>query len=722
MSPTPSRGWRDMRLSAKLPLSTFVIVSLVFAAFVLTVSVAISRSIEARAEREMADKVKIVIDLLEAADRDFRARTPILAQGFLDRLKGKFELDPANAPVNGKPAPSLKLDGKLVNMDFTVVDRFTQVTGAVATVFAKTGDDFIRVTTSLKTDKGERAIGTLLDRAHPGYQAVLDGKSFLGFAVLFGKPYITQYDPIRDAQGKVIGLTFVGMPFEEYLKQIKDALRGMKIGDTGYFYVMDARPGTTYGNLIVHPSAEGKNLLDTKDASGREFLKEIMEQKNGQIRYPWVNKERGESSPRDKVVAFAHFKGWNWIVVAGTYEDEFTSDVIRLRNIFAGLGVVLVLGISASLYVLIRRVVSRPLEQVYGAAQSLAAGDLSARLKVQARDEIGEVMEAMNKVATGLSEVVRSVHRGAESVSTASAEIAQGNQDLSARTESQASALEQTAASMEELGSTVRQNADNARQANQLAQSASQVAVQGGEVVAQVVDTMKGINHSSRRIADIIAVIDGIAFQTNILALNAAVEAARAGEQGRGFAVVAGEVRNLAQRSAEAAKEIKTLISDSVGRVEQGTQLVDQAGKTMEDVVASIRRVTDIMGEISAASSEQSAGVGQVAEAVTNMDQATQQNAALVEQMAAAASSLKSQSEELVRTVSVFKMATVDGGMALGVSPSRAPVATVQAPVTASRNARHSAAPPMKSRAAPVAMAAPPAKPVAGNDGDWETF
>ncbi len=269
-----------------------------------------------------------------------------------------------------------------------------------------------------------------------------------------------------------------------------------------------------------------------------------------------------------------------------------------------------------------------------------------------------------------MESAVATVRASAGNMDVACAEIASGNHDLSARTESQASALEQTASSMEELSSTVKQNADNARQANQLAQSASTVAVQGGEVVAQVVDTMKGINDSARKIHDIISVIDGIAFQTNILALNAAVEAARAGEQGRGFAVVAGEVRTLASRSAEAAKEIKQLITESVTRVDQGTNLVDQAGATMNEVVASIRRVTDIMGEISAASAEQSRGVGQVGEAVTTIDQMTQQNAALVEEMAAAASSLKGQAQELVQAVSVFKVTTVGTSYASAAPPA----------------------------------------------------
>jgi methyl-accepting chemotaxis protein len=336
------------------------------------------------------------------------------------------------------------------------------------------------------------------------------------------------------------------------------------------------------------------------------------------------------------------------------------------------LGVV-ALGLLGVFGWLLVRSITRPLDQAVAISRAVAAGDLSIQFEASGKSETSQLLMALKAMQGSLSGVVDNVRRNSESVATASAQIAQGNNDLSSRTEEQASALEETAASMEQLGATVKQNAENAKQANQLALGANEVAIRGGKVVGEVVETMKGINDSSRRIADIIGVIDGIAFQTNILALNAAVEAARAGEQGRGFAVVASEVRSLAQRSAEAAKEIKSLIGTSVERVEQGTAQVDQAGATMAELVGSIKRVTDIMGEISAASVEQSAGVAQVGEAVTQMDQATQQNAALVEESAAAAESLKVQAQQLVQVVAVFKLGT--DGESRSTPPAQAHVA-----------------------------------------------
>ena len=403
-----------------------------------------------------------------------------------------------------------------------------------------------------------------------------------------------------------------------------------------------------------------------------------------------------------------------------TASDRFhTIRGVSIASIVLGLLFAMLFGWS------LMRGITAPLGRAVEVSQAIAQGDLSQTISSSGNDEIATLMHALSDMQTRLAEVVGNVRKGSEGVSTASAEIASGNHDLSARTESQASALEQTAASMEQLSATVKQNADSARQANQLAVSASAVAVKGGDVVAQVVDTMKGINDASRKISDIISVIDGIAFQTNILALNAAVEAARAGEQGRGFAVVASEVRSLAGRSADAAKEIKTLINASVERVEQGSALVDQAGTTMTEVVGSIRRVTDIMGEISAASNEQSAGVSQVGEAVTQMDQVTQQNAALVEEMAAAASSLKSQAQELVQVVAVFKLGGNDHHQSMAPRPAAVRATTPAAKAYKAPERRALAAP-----SKPVARPAPPkaskttvaAAPAKGGDDDWETF
>ncbi|MGB6054770.1 MAG: methyl-accepting chemotaxis protein [Burkholderiaceae bacterium] len=357
--------------------------------------------------------------------------------------------------------------------------------------------------------------------------------------------------------------------------------------------------------------------------------------------------------------------------VAANTDQIFRSG----RVVLGGLGLLALL-IGGLLSWRLTRSITRPLRQAVGFAGKIAGGDLGQQIEVHSSDEVGQLLHALKDMNASLAQVVGQVRAGTDTIATASAQIAAGNADLSSRTEQQASSLEETASSMEELTSTVKQNADNARQANQLAVSASEVAGRGGAVVAKVVDTMGSINASSKKIVDIIGVIDGIAFQTNILALNAAVEAARAGEQGRGFAVVASEVRNLAQRSAAAAKEIKTLIDDSVGKVETGTELVNEAGTTMQEIVESVKHVTDIMGEITAASAEQTAGIEQINQAITQMDQVTQQNAALVEEAAAASESMQEQASKLAQVVGMFRIAEARGAPAIAVAtapPARLP-------------------------------------------------
>ncbi|WP_304350266.1 methyl-accepting chemotaxis protein [Comamonas testosteroni] len=522
-------------------------------------------------------------------------------------------------------------------------------------------------------------------------------------------------------------------------------LRHVNNDEPGYMAQVEAQ----FEQLQKH-LADAKKLYEPLivTAEERELYAQFLRERE---RYVELNKQlfeisrRGDKEQAKQVLGGESLKLYDQSSATLQKLIKFNSDVARDETLASQRvydGAVRMLALAALVAVLVAagagiwlvRSIRAPLEQAVQAADRVANGDLSGVIRVEREDETGRLLSALERMQSSLVQTVRTVRQNAEGVASASSQIASGNVDLSGRTEEQASALEETAASMEQLGSTVRQNADNARAANQMAVNASQVAAQGGAVVAEVVETMKGINNSSQQIADIITVIDSIAFQTNILALNAAVEAARAGEQGRGFAVVAGEVRTLAQRSAEAAKEIKALISTSVQRVEQGTQLVDKAGATMADIVSAISRVTDLMAEISAASQEQSQGVAQVGEAVTQMDQTTQQNAALVEESAAAAGALRKQAQDLVQAVAVFQL---PGSALHDQAPRAAARAAAPAVVASAAPARQAPVRRVAARSAPM-----PAAPrslmggaVAGesaaarnapksslNEDDWETF
>jgi len=393
------------------------------------------------------------------------------------------------------------------------------------------------------------------------------------------------------------------------------------------------------------------------------------------------------------------------------------QNLVTLSNSMTVAG--LILAVLAGF--LLMRAIIRPLNEAVTIANAVASGDLTTRIEVRSTNEMGRLLQALKTMNDNLLDLVGKVRHSTQSIATASGEIASGNMDLSQRTEEQASSLEETASSMEELTSTVRQNAENARQANQLAAGASEVAMKGGTVVGQVVQTMSSINDSSKKVVEIIGVIDGIAFQTNILALNAAVEAARAGEQGRGFAVVATEVRTLAQRSAAAAKEIKGLINDSVAKVDEGTKLVDEAGTTMDEIVAAVKRVTDIMSEISAASQEQSSGIEQINQAVSQMDEATQQNAALVEEASAAAESMKEQSNVLTQAVSVFKFEHRSAATAAVPKAQKQQSGTL-IKLPNRRPAPKKAVADVKTDTTSEKLTAPSRKAAAAGGEDWEAF
>ncbi|SIT39766.1 Methyl-accepting chemotaxis protein I serine chemoreceptor protein [Paraburkholderia piptadeniae] len=511
-------------------------------------------------------------------------------------------------------------------------------------------------------------------------------------------------------------------------------LSTMRYGESGYLFVMDSKPV-----VLMHPTLPqmvGKQVGDFKDPDGKLLYVTIVDAAkatgNGFAAYRGRLPHSEEAVP--KISYVVHFAPWDWNITSGVFVRDI--DTAYYANLVERFIVVLVIGavISLAMLLIIRNVrasLGGEPQDAARLASRIATGDLTHIVSVRAGDS-SSMMAAMNEMQSRLQRAIGEIRQSAESIATATQQIAAGNGDLSQRTEQQAASLQETAASMEELTATVKQNADNARQASGLANNASEIATKGNEVVNRVIRTMTEINDSSRQISEIIGVIEGIAFQTNILALNAAVEAARAGEQGRGFAVVAGEVRSLAQRSATAAKEIKQLIGASVERVNNGYTLVEQAGTTMGDIMQAVRRVTDIMGEIAAASEEQSSGISQVGRAVTQMDEVTQQNAALVEQAAAAASSLQDQAARLRQAIGMFR---VNGGEAAVASKTVASAAKKAADAIAK-------APP--APAAPVTKAAPDAapsvatKPVAkpaaksaerprpakvqSSDDDWTTF
>jgi methyl-accepting chemotaxis protein-2 (aspartate sensor receptor) len=645
-------GWS---VGSKITAFTFALVGLILAALVTTTAWTTSSLLHERAVVSMKAELRSVVATIEMFDKAVSSEAVSFGRIFAAGLPGEFSVDTANTvDIGGKPVPALKNGDKVLNLDFSAPDRFTRETGGNATVFVASGDDFVRVTTSVRKENGERAVGTLLDRASPAYARLKDGKPYVGLVTLFGKQTITDYEPVRDAAGKVIAVLYVGIDISADLAVLKERIKSMKVGDTGYFYVLNAAPGKNYGELLVHPTRQGANILDSRDADGRQFVREMLEKKEGMSAYPWQNP--GDDRARTRIAAYTLFKDWNWLVAGGTYEDEIVQEAASLRNRAILSGLVALAIFALILNAVMKRIVTRPLMEARDAAVRMAQGDLTVALASNRRDEIGRLAAAMNEIGKGLSYVVGQVRSGAEQIASASSEISAGNLDLCSRTEQQAATLAATANAMQDLTDAVRRNAGDAQQANQLAVNTSMVAEEGGRMVGQVIERMEAIKASSGRIADIIGTIDGIAFQTNILALNAAVEAARAGEQGRGFAVVASEVRNLAQRSAAAAREIKTLIQASGAEVDAGGRLVQEAGTTMSEVLNSAGQVTGIMSRISAASLEQTGGIEHVNRSIGEMDQATQHNAALVEEASAAAQAMQEQAAQLARAVRLFKL------------------------------------------------------------------
>ena len=861
-------------LGLKLALSVALGVLAVLGSTTLIVGWQASSSLSSKAEDELGTAVDVGERLLQTYDSSLRDTARRLYDTFLAFLPEqdlRVAVDERIAVGDFNP-PALYMGDMLLNGNDDPVDLFELATGGVATVFARDGEDFIRVTTSLRDDNNFRAVGTALNRQHPAYAGLFEGKEYVGRATLFGRDYMTYYSPIANLDNEVIGVFFIGVPYGETLQGLRESIRQAELGEDGYFIAIN----TADGRLEVHPSLEGQKIEEIENGELKAALTALWKDPAGEFELSLPSR----SGDLQTMVGRARdFAPWGWRLVALESRAAARGPAVRLLATMSALGVVALAFLAAALGWIARRLVTKPLGEAVQAVEAVASGNLDVSLRTDREDEVGRLYGAMTRMSAQIKErmqaerdvaqrnlgvrlaleqasvglmiadnehritfanprvsqmlrdqleqirvripefdpddiVGKSIHRfhggsvervsrtldglsgqhrtritlgtaifelsvntvadesgqragfvvewhdrttdvqfeqeianvveaaaegnldlrmqtagrsgfyalvsnrlnqlldqvnaslselrrvlsalaqgdlsrrieadmvgvfgamksdanatierlreivgqiqtAAESINTAAGEISAGNMDLSSRTEQQAASLEETASSMEELTGTVQQNADSARKASELAQDATGVATEGGEVVQQVVDVMGEITLASKKIGDIIGTVDGIAFQTNILALNAAVEAARAGEAGRGFAVVASEVRALAQRSAEAAKEIKQLVGDSMDKVGAGSKLVNEAGATMQQIVRSVKQVTDLIAEIASASTEQSGGIEQVNRTVAQLDEMTQQNAALVEEAMASARSMEEQAQDLVRAASAFHL------------------------------------------------------------------
>jgi methyl-accepting chemotaxis protein len=646
-------SFQHQSIGAKLALLACGIVAVLFAVFAWSLSRTAGTLVREQAVAAIHEQDRGIADMVAMYNASLDAEVDHFMGLFASFLPSTFSVDESQTvPINGKPTPTFKAGDQTLNLDFTIPDAFLARTGAISTVFARTGDDFVRVTTSLKQQSGERAVGTLLDRKGPAYNAVSTGGVYLGIAKLFGKEYITKYQAIKDGSGRVIGALFVGVDISEQYAAVRQKILDKKIGQHGYFFALDASHGANRGKFLVHPDSEGK-LPDDPDG----IYKQMLESTEGLVEYTGVDTASGYSDSRARIVSYTAVPEWNWVVAGTADRDELMANVMAARNRAFAIGAGLVIAFAVFFVIVTRKLVVRPLDEVVTLSERFAEGDLRARLSTSRSDEIGRLMASIDKMGNGLATIVSQVRDASGDISLGTDSIARDSGEIALRISTQASSLEETAASMEQLTATVQRNAENAHEADRLVASAASAAVDGGEAVTRVVSTMGDISDSARRIGDITDVIEGIAFQTNILALNAAVESARAGEHGRGFAVVASEVRALAQRSAQAAKEIGALIDESVSKVQNGYKIAEHASDTMRGIVSRVEEITSIMSEINVASREQSIGIEQINIAVSQIGEATQQSADLVATAEQSAGELKSQGERLSAVVSVFKVA-----------------------------------------------------------------
>ncbi|BBE80017.1 MULTISPECIES: methyl-accepting chemotaxis protein [Phytobacter] len=634
-------------LGTKLSLLTGTSVAVLFLIFTFLLSNKASQQLETLAVEDLHNQSTGVQDMVEMFNSSLSEEVESYTRLFSSFLPQPVTIDQAQRrEINGISVPLLKGGDSDLHENNAIVDDFLTRTGAIATLFVRSGDDFVRVATSLRKENGDRAIGTKLDKASPAFAPALKGETYRGLALLFGKRYITQYQPVKDNNGNTIAILFVGVDITHSWEIMRSKILGRQLGDSGRFYVLDRNNGKNYGNYLFHPSEEGKRpQWDERD------LNTVLQQTTGTL-------EQQRPDGHRQMLSWITVPGWNWTVVGEVDKAALLNDVNTLRNQFLIAGLVLSLLFAALFVVIVRRWLTRPLRDAIGLASRYASGDLRASLEVKRQDEVGQLIDAINGIGNGLHAIVLQVRESASDIHHGTNALAADSSEISEQINKQASSVEETSASMEQLAATLQQNAANMEEMQSLVNETAREVQKGGITVEEAVATMDAIRTASQRIADITHVIESIAFQTNILALNAAVEAARAGEHGKGFAVVAQEVRALAARSANAVKEIDELTSDTLKKVHEGHTLSNNTRQAMDSITAHMNHINQLVNEINNASHEQSAGVNQVNIAMTHIGEATHINAGRVSRSEQTAGTLREKGAHLTEVVRLFSLKT----------------------------------------------------------------
>jgi methyl-accepting chemotaxis protein len=638
------KNLRTLGLGTKLSLLIGIGVALLFILFTLVLSNRASEQLQATALENLHSRVNGINDMAQLFDSSLSEEVSSYTQLFNSFIPHPIARDESQLlPLNNLSVPQLTGGGQLLNENNAIADDFLARTSAIATLFVRSGEDFVRIATSLRDENGARALGTVLDRKSPAWQSVSKGEIYRGPARLFGKRYITQYQPVKDRNGRTIAILFVGVDISAPWLTMREKILRRTPGSSEHFFILDGSPGENYGHYLFHDGEEGK-VPAWSDAVQQQLLT----QNSGTL-------ERATEDGSTAIMTFLRQPGWNWIIVGEVDESALLSGITQMRNQFLIAGLILALAFAALFVVIIRRWLSRPLREVIDMAKQYAAGNLQVTLSTRRQDEVGQLIESINGVGNGLNKIVKQVRLAAGEIGQGTDALAADSAEISAQIGRQASSVEQTSASMEQLAATVQQTASNISQAQSLVQSTTDAVHQSGSTVSHAVATMNDIKTASQRIADITHVIESIAFQTNILALNAAVEAARAGEHGKGFAVVAQEVRALAARSANAVKEIDQLIADTLNKVSEGHQLSERTRLAMESITSHIDNINALVSEINGASHEQSAGIGQVNIAMVQIGEATSVNAERVARSERTSHDLRGKGHHLNELVSLFQ-------------------------------------------------------------------